>query len=173
MPGSSKVFASLTEISRKGPEIVFSQPRARWIGAVFGYLIAATIAIAIVRSMMDGRYSGWVLLWPAAGAAFVAVWLVCWTRQQFSRYELRLDTSARVAVIEVTPFLGKTNRSSVEATDVDAVSLSGGTPWILEIVFRDGRNFSVDRSSNAEPLKSLGASLASTFRVPFRDSSPV
>jgi hypothetical protein len=169
LPVTNTIFAGLYERSRSTTEIVYGQPRARLVGVVMGHVLAISVAVVVVNAMRV-RYSGWSLLLPCAGLTFVAVWLVGWTRQEFAQYTLRLNASARVAHFQFKSFLGKSKTSSIEAEQVESVLLLSGNPWRLALVLRTGEQFTVDASSNSDPLRALGESLAKTFQVPFRDS---
>ncbi len=171
MVGSAKTFPSLHEISREEGRIHFAGNPREWIGTLIGYAIAAVIAGGFVRSLA-GNPGGWSLLFPLGGLAFIAAWAVGWTRQQFFRYEVRVDRPDRSARFSITPFLGKTSTRVVRAGEVEAVRVTGMNPSKLELGLRGSGAVYVDSSTDPKSLQGLAQELARTLEAPLRDTAP-
>jgi hypothetical protein len=156
----------LYRLREEGGVTVFGEPKARWGGLIMGYLIVLAVGAGLVRSM--ARSSGTLsLVFHGAGLAFLAAFVVGWTRQGFSRFELRIDPVARRMVQLWTPFLGRASRQEIDAHEVAEIRLEQRGTWTVGLVMKDGSLVTLDAAKDGDgPLRTLAESLERGLGLP-------
>lgn len=178
MPGGYRPVAYFTVAERVAQSVVY---RAGF-GAHVGQMICVGIAAAVLGGHVHGLYKlaaglcnpGTSVLTYAYYLYFLAIIGFCavgglvFLRSAFTSHILRLDQDAQKLTYE-TFFLGRLRATSTVARDdVSHLTLAEDKhrTYSLQLHFKDGRIWTLDRSSDSEPLQALATDVAVAFGLP-------
>ena len=160
MPGTQGPATSLWP---RGP-LLFGRSRLAWAGTLMKYAIACTVGGAALRAALAGSPLGW------GGVAFAAVFIVAITPGEFSRYEVRLDATARTLTRIWKPLFGREATETTAAGDVAEFQVVEDTVSSVTMVMKDGRRVSLDQGTAVEPLQALAREASRALGVPLLET---
>lgn len=142
----------------------FGRSRLAWAGTLMKYAIGLSVGGVALRTALEGHPMGWAM------AVFVAWMLVLATRDEFSRYEVRLDEQARTLTRLWKPLLGRAATETTAAGDVGEIHFVEDTVSSVTMVMKDGRRVSLDQGTAAEPLQALARAASRALGVPLLET---